>query len=93
MNEEEKRELQKATLMALRISAISDFKRRLVKIKDKIENWDIESIGTEKVFKWKGDIQNMSLNDYGRIAECGYIIWKFELTREELNGSNKKPDI
>ena len=64
----------------LRESALEDLHNRLKKVADKLEEVRI----IDGKFQWKGKEADLSLNDYGRICEIGYIVSKFNFDHDDL---------
>ena len=76
----------------LRASAIVDLANRFEKVIDKITEWRIvEKDAGEKnhQFSWKGRIEKLSMLDYGCLCEVGYIVYKFEVTEQEIRDAFK----
>lgn len=80
----------------LRRLALVDAKRRLHNVVKKIPGWTIidrfHSDGSvEKAFVYHptmSTLVTLSLNDYGQLREIKYIVWRFNLLKEELEGES-----
>lgn len=60
--------------------ALKDAKNRYAKIKDRIQ-----IIFREDKFGFKyEDFRDLSMNEYGRMCELGYLVSTFRFTKEEL---------
>lgn len=76
----------------LRRLAIIDARRRLNIIKSKVPEWDIvdkvQANGdVEKVFSYTLGVSsfvNITLNEYAVIREIKYIVWRFDIRKEEM---------
>ena len=82
------------SIKILRASAIVDLTNRFKKVIDKISDWKVEEkvISEQEhnhIFAWKGDLKLMSLQDYGKLCEIAYIIYKFEITKQEIEDALK----
>jgi len=73
-----------------RETAIEDIKKRVIVIKEDIE------------FKFKNDLlgfraingtASLSLNDYGRLCEIGYIVYCWSITVEEFENALKSVNV
>jgi hypothetical protein len=80
------------TYSHLRELAIVDANRRLKTVIDKIPGWNIvdrthTNGDIEKTLVYKPTLSlltSLSLNMYGQIRELKYIVWRFNISKEEL---------
>jgi ASC-1-like (ASCH) protein len=93
--------IKNRTYENLRQLAIYDAKRRLQNVAEKIPEWDIvdrvhKNGDIEKQFTYHptiGMMLGMDFNTYAQVREIKYIVWRFEITREELGGGMSAADI
>lgn len=76
----------------LRKLALIDAKRRLANVIELIPNWNIvervhKNGDIEKSFSYKPTLSlltKIDLNSYATIREIKYIVWRFDISKEEL---------
>jgi len=92
--------MKEKTYERLRELAIIDAKRRLRTVEYRLRSWDItdrtdkdkQGNPVGKIFLFQlgtpgyedKSFINLSLNEYAIIREIKYIVWRFEILKEEL---------